>query len=469
MLSEVREFDLNIERVLEHWTVAHALREVIANALDEQALTGTAEPTIVKDAAGAWHIKDAGRGLHYKHLTQNENKEKLAHANRVIGKFGVGLKDAFATFDRHHIEVDIRSPHGDIAIAKAPKHGFTDVPTLHALIRPPSAPAMVGTEVILRGVNDAAMLEAKDFFLRYSGDALLEETSSGAILHHSGKGRQARIYVHGLHVATEPNFLFSYNITALSAPLRRALNRERSNVGRGAYSERVQAILKTCSSTAVADALVNDLKNLDRGGAHDELTWQDVALHACQILNANERVIFVTSENLMSSAALIARAQNDGYRIVVVPHALSSKLPLLKDTRGDPVRNLEEYRREWNESFEFKIVTAEQLTPAEHRVYALTEPIMELAGKKHMRVKAVIISETMRLDPYTDNEAIGVWEEQVGRIVIKRDQLRSVASYAGTLLHELTHAVTGADDVTEEFEQGLTAALGRLAAAALKV
>jgi hypothetical protein len=38
--SAMDEFDLNIERVLENWTVAHALREVIANALDEQALTG---------------------------------------------------------------------------------------------------------------------------------------------------------------------------------------------------------------------------------------------------------------------------------------------------------------------------------------------------------------------------------------------------------------------------------------------
>lgn len=34
-MSLVREFDLNIERVLENWTVAHAVREVIANALDE--------------------------------------------------------------------------------------------------------------------------------------------------------------------------------------------------------------------------------------------------------------------------------------------------------------------------------------------------------------------------------------------------------------------------------------------------
>jgi hypothetical protein len=37
-------FDLNVEKVLEHWTPAEGLREVIANALDEAALTGTADP-----------------------------------------------------------------------------------------------------------------------------------------------------------------------------------------------------------------------------------------------------------------------------------------------------------------------------------------------------------------------------------------------------------------------------------------
>ena len=36
-------FDLNVEKVLEHWSVAFAIRELIANALDEQALTGTAD------------------------------------------------------------------------------------------------------------------------------------------------------------------------------------------------------------------------------------------------------------------------------------------------------------------------------------------------------------------------------------------------------------------------------------------
>jgi len=48
--------------------------------------------------------------------------------------------------------------------------------------------------------------------------------------------RTGRVYVRGLLVAEEPNFLFSYNITDLTTPLRRALNRERSNVGRTAYT-----------------------------------------------------------------------------------------------------------------------------------------------------------------------------------------------------------------------------------------
>ena len=84
----MQAFDLNIEKVLEHWSVPFAIRELIANALDEQALTGTADPVIVNDGAGCWHIADAGRGVRYEHLTQNENAEKRRHP-QVIGQFGI--------------------------------------------------------------------------------------------------------------------------------------------------------------------------------------------------------------------------------------------------------------------------------------------------------------------------------------------------------------------------------------------
>jgi hypothetical protein len=460
----LRKFDLNIERVLEHWKVAHALREVIANALDEAALTGTADASIFKDEQSIWHIKDVGRGLSYTHLTQKENKEKLNNPELVIGKFGVGLKDALATFNRHHIKVVILSPHGNITIGALPKHGFDDLKTLHALIEHPSDPERIGTEFLLTGVKDDDMAQAKDFFLQYSGDEIIAETAYGAIVQQTGKKRKARIYVNGLAVAEEETFLFSYNITSLTAPLRKALNRERTNVGRTAYTDRVKAILLACNDTTVADALAQDLQNWERGTTHGELEWLDVQMHACQILNATGQVVFVTSDQLWQGGSLITHAQGDGYRIVVIPYTLAAKLPTLQDIEGQQVRTLDIYRQEWNDSFQFTFVPPEQLNPEELAIYNLTKPIMRLLTPHiSTRVQEMLISETMRLNRYNDNEAVGVWEEEQRRIVIKRSQLQSKDLYAGTLLHEYNHALSGADDETLAFEHSLTWALGVLA------
>lgn len=107
-MEKIREFDLNIEKILENWEVYHAIREIIANALDEQILTRTKNIDIYQDDSSWWHIKDYGRGLNYHHLTQNENDEKLNN-DKLIGRFGVGLKDALATLYRHNIKVKIKS------------------------------------------------------------------------------------------------------------------------------------------------------------------------------------------------------------------------------------------------------------------------------------------------------------------------------------------------------------------------
>ena len=461
-----RLFDLNIEKVLEHWTMAHAVREVIANALDEQALTSTAEPEIVKDDAGAWHVRDFGRGLRYEHLTQNENKEKLKHPERIIGKFGVGLKDALATVDRRGVGVLIHSAHGDITIGKTAKHGFSEVVTLHALIHPTSNPHLVGTDYVLSGLCDEDMAQAKGFFLHYSGDEVLAKNKYGMVLRK--KGDHARIYVNGLCVAEEENFLFSYNITSLTATLRKALNRERTNVGRSAYTDRVKAILLDCTDSKVAEALASDLCNFETGKVRDELQWLDVALHACRILNANEKVVFVTSTQLLMGGSMIAHAQADGYRVIVVPQTIAAKLPMLTDMNGAPVRDLDQYGEEWNDSFEFSFVPPEALTPSERAVFDLTQPILQLAGKKRIQeVKQVLISETMRLDTCAGHEAVGLWDEEERRIIVKRDQLQNIQGYAATMLHEVSHAFTGEDDLTGEFEHGLTELLGVLASQAL--
>jgi hypothetical protein len=458
-----REFDLNIERVLENWTVAHAIRELIANALDEAALTATAEPEISKDADGRWHIRDFGRGLRYEHLTQNENREKLDNPEKVVGKFGVGLKDALATFDRHRVGVHIRSRHGDITTAKQQKHGFSDVTTLHAVIEDASAPDMDGTDIALTGASERDVEDAKSLFRHYAGDEVLEETQFGVVL--ARPKWAARIYVNGLRVAEERNYLFSYDITSPTKALRAALNRERSNVGRTAYTDRVKAIVLAARSERVAVALAEDLSKFETGQWHDEVQLVDVGVHACQVLNATGKVIFLTPQELNNARDFVDRARDDGYRVVVVPQNIRRKLRDAVDIEGQPIVDLERYKAQWNESFQFSFVERHDLTAPERSVLDKAEAILDLRGGQPARVREILISETMRIGASGFAEAAGLWEPKEGRIVIKRDQLGSVEAFAGTLLHEIAHAVSGTPDISAGFEDALTAETGRVATA----
>ena len=465
--NETRNFDLNIEKILEGWEVKHAIREVIANALDEQVLSNTRDITINADRSGNWHIRDFGRGIRYENLTQNENPEKLKNAGKVIGKFGVGLKDALATLSRRNILVQIKSAHCDISLVEAGKHGFEDVITLQAAVKPASSPEMDGSDFELQGVSAADIKAAKDFFLRFSGERVLETTPHGHILERTA-GRDARVYVTGLLVAEEERFAFSYNITSLTAAMRRALNRERTNVGRTAYTDRVKGMLLSSQSEEVAQVLAADLSNIERGTQHDEVTWTDVAVHACQILNARKNVVFVTASELGSARDSIDHATEDGYEVIAIPDNVRRSLAGLKDMQGNPVRDLSVYQTEWNSSFEFKFVPRNSLTPEEQEIFDCWQGIAKLVGGLPAQVREVRISETMRPDLGTGRECLGLWESEKKRIIVKRTELTSITSFAGTLLHEITHARSGAPDVSRDFESALTEVIGQLSTVCLR-
>ena len=463
--TEPKPFDLNIEEILEDWEVYHGLREVIANAIDEQLLTNTREIEITKDKEENWRIRDYGRGLKYEHLTQKENAEKLSNPN-IIGKFGIGLKDALATFDRHNVHVLIRSKYGDITLGRLKKHGFDDISTLHAYISQPSNPSLIGTEFTFNGVSISDVKKAKDLFLRFSGEPTIEKTKYGDVL--GKKADTGRIYINGVKVAEEDNFLFSYNITALNEAIRKALNRERSNVGRSAYSERVRSILTSSNSKEIARTLACDLKNFESGEIHDELKWLDVQEHAVKILNSLERVVFLTPEELSNETMMVNEAKMAGYEIISIPSNLKNRIQGQTDVTGKPIRDLGQFSFEYTESFEFKFVNPEDLKTQERKVFDKTEAILRLIGGKPKIVREIKISETMRKQLGSFVEAEGVWERGKGRVIVKRSTLSSVESYAGTLLHEIAHALSGANDVSREFESELTQMTGTISSKAIE-
>lgn len=453
-----KSFDLNIEKILESWQVRHAVREVIANALDEQQLSGTREVVIAKPN-GVWTVRDYGRGLRHTHLTQNENQEKLNHPG-VIGRFGIGLKDALATFERHGVKVVIRSRFGTIHTAKATKHGFGDIVTLHAVIDEPEHPTFEGTQFEMDGVADEEMVAAKQLFLMFSGDRVIDGNRYGQILERSvGAGS---IYINGVKVAQEDNFLFSYNITQMTAALKKAINRERSHVGRSAYTESVKKILLASESADVASRLSDDIAAFQAGTMHDELSWLDVQEHAVKILNAQRPVMMVTAREAMAFPDLMEQAREAGKTILTISESLREKIADGVDVAGNRLVDLTAFSQSYNDSFVFEFVKDEALNESERQVLATTGAIVATFGGLPSQVHGIRISNTLRADVISGGRSVGCWDPQTRCIVILRDQLQSLPKFAGTLLHELVHARSGHADVSRAFETELTELLGKV-------
>lgn len=452
-----KEFDLNIEKILENWEVYHAVREVIANALDEQKLTGTQDISIHKED-GVWHITDYGRGLNYHHLTQNESEEKL-NADGLIGKFGVGLKDALATFYRNGIKVTIRSKYGVITLKQTNKEGFDDVITLHAEIAEPDNPDMVGTDFSLDGCTDSDIEKAKALFLCFTDTVVLEDTSFGSVLERV-KGQPASIYIHGIKVAEEPNFLFSYNITDLPNKLRKALNRERDNVGRAAYTDTVKNILESVETPDVLETLMHDLEEVVKGGGHDEMNWIDVQLYVIeQLSKLEDKLLFITADEAVNRRMEVSDARDDGYEVFVIPDKLKEKAKSLRT-----VTTIERYNQKKNNSFSGEEIDISELTAPERDVYNMLPEIVAFMGGLPGVISNVRITEEIYEDEEDKGQTVGLWDSKSRIIWIKRSQLRSLSAFAGTLIHECTHAATRYGDVSRNFETALTDNLGKMAA-----
>lgn len=456
-------FDLNVEKVLEHWTVAHAVRELLANALDEHLLGHGDVPVVERTADRTWVIRDFGRGLRHEHFTQNENDEKLT-SDAVIGRFGVGLKDALAVLDRHGIDVRIRTATADVTTTVHPKSGFPDTTTLHAVFDASTDPSLVGTEVVLTGVGDDDVEAAKRFFRRWNDEVVLDSTPYGDLLARAGDDEPGRIYVRGVRVAEEETFLFSYDVTRFNAKLARALNRERSNVGRQAYGDRVKDILLAAGSTDAMAALIADLGEFQSGGQRTESTWVDVALHASKVVSATGEVVFVTPNQLAAGGPMFDYAREEGRRLLVVPTKVADRLKDEVDVDGNPIRTLDVFAKEWMRSFTFAFVDEETLTAREREVFGRVPEVFALLGLAPDQWP-VRISETMRPGA-RGVDAAGVWDGE--RIILQRSGLRSLRRFCATLLHEIAHARTGTDDATLEFESALTDQLGTVGVLALR-
>ena len=443
-------FDLNMEKVLENWLASDALREILANALAETVLTHTSDIKIYKDSNKAWHIRDYGRGIRYSHFTQNENKEKL-NCNELIGKFGVGLKDALAVLYRKGYKVVIDSKYHHMTITMAQKSGF-DVKTLHVQLDDPINKRMKGTDFTIYGLKDTDIDDAKSMFLIFNKLTLLEKTKYGEVYKCKYDGLMGgTIYINGVKVASESNFMFDYNITHINKQIRKALNRERSNVGRSAYVDTVKNILKSCKSDDVLLPLVNDLQLIMSGANKDETSWVDVASYVANVLNKSGDFVFMTAtqrSNLSNQQVEIFK--ESGKRLVIVTDAVFCKISNSVITFGN-------IYDDYAESFKYEFVDYNDLLDVEKQVFDLKDLVIKFIKLQYKVCADIVVSETIRVNEL-GTSTNGVYDG--GKIIIKRSVLLNPVLFCEVLAHELCHHQHGYFDNTRDFENDLSSMLG---------
>lgn len=455
---EKRYFDLNIEQVLENWEVYHAVREIIANALDETILTNTSSVDIFKDESGYWHIKDFGRGLNYQHFSQNENEEK-GKAEGIIGKFGVGLKDALAVFYRHNVHVKFKSKYGVFSTQMHKKDGFRDIDTLHVVVSEPTNLDFLGTEFIL-SISDEDMAKAKSLFLTFKSDRPIEITEFGEV--YKKDGEIATIYVNGIQVALEENYMFDYNITKLSMAMKKALNRERSNVGRVAYAETVKKLLLKSNSESIIQNLIYELKNYNMGGSYDEINYVDIQVHAMKTYNTRKPVMFVSQERAYQlTNDDKEKIKDSGRELIIVPQNAFDKIEYSKDYNGNAMGTFELVQKEYNEGFKYIWVSTESLSSSRKNVWEKRNDVMNWLGDTNWRHK-IQISKTINENVSGDTQ--GVYDSNENAIIIKEDILDNETIFIDVLIHEYIHATTGYPDNSREFENELGKIIGRMGA-----
>ena len=157
---------------------------------------------------------------------------------------------------------------------------------------------------------------------------------------------------------------------------------------------------------------------------------------------------------------MVDEAKRAGYEIVTIPSNLKEKIHGTVDPTGAPIVDLGQFHLEYMESFKFKFIDPKQLSAPERKVFDLTKKVFQLIGGKPKTIKEVKVSETMRRALGSFVETEGLWESGSGTIIIKRTALRNSGSYVGTLIHEIAHATSGAQDVSREFELELTRLTG---------
>ncbi|MDK2885867.1 MAG: hypothetical protein PWP54_425 [Thermosipho sp. (in: thermotogales)] len=257
--------------------------------------------------------------------------------------------------------------------------------------------------------------KVKFFFKDLSNEKSIEENEFGEVLL---KKDIPKIYFSGFLVATEPNFLFSYNIKEPSKSIIEKLNKFELPFKRTTYVNKIKKILLTCENAEVAIYLADDLKKLINGQSHDEINWKDVQIHAIKLLNGLNKVLFFTEKEEKIYSKIIEFAKSKGYKLILVSETLRKHLDNERDILGNKINTVNRFYDEYSKSFQFDFVDLKNLNDDELKNLELVQKLLTLLN---LNMKIMVSNNMIQSFDDKNNSSSFIIENQ---IIFKRSILK---------------------------------------------
>lgn len=438
---------------VKNWTLEMAIRELLQNLLDTENEFGC--PISVRRREIFAEIRDNGPGLELKHLALGISEK----GETSIGQFGEGLKLALLVFAREKRYIELRSR--DYSLVPVIQESEYGTPTLFFNLRE-GLRYIQGTTIKFRCTKNELNAGKRYFPTRFNvKGSKVKWVVKDKISLPAGK-----VYVNGSLIMEfeEKEALFSYHLTGAEA--KNLSNRDRTVVDQNKlrYAIREEIIDKT-----PAKDMMPWLKRIFQVFS----TQTEVGIQMLPSLEGNLRPGYhYTDEEKEEIVALWKTVV--GKRGVI---ATRNRRDVLAKRFGYEPITLHSMNWEWQLK-DYGIQSSEDIvkekplsemadTIPEAELYDEERENLEMAKKLVTNYYAdpgyigVVDSLKDFVSSYSSC-ALGLYHNSEDKIFVTRDVLVDLELACKVILHETIHKVTGAGDLTEQFQNAQDGISGKL-------
>lgn len=187
------------------WKLAHAVREVIANALDAETEHGAKFVTKYDKAKQRLIVRNEGIKVDPKALYFGESSKR--GDERFVGQYGEGLKLAMLVFARMGLDVLIKNGDDETWKPLIEEDGL-GVSTLCVDITKAKR-SENNFEIVIPEIPEEFWEMMQGWFLRLNKPSTVHKTSAGELI--DDPDFTGKIFVRGVYVVTREKYEFGYN------------------------------------------------------------------------------------------------------------------------------------------------------------------------------------------------------------------------------------------------------------------